>query len=219
MKVDRYKSFCGAHDDLVHKWGRNGAEFRKVLPPVPSVSHTGEYFFWSEKDRMAGVRKLQVHGAIFSSIDATIEYLRANNDRLKVALGFQLADFVLEGKLDEKFSNKIGALLSIFNESYVDYCECREQLRKCADDTAGGGELDDISESIEILSPKYGALLDGRKAKMAVITAFVYSKRFGSLDPIDRYFFETHAPVVVALKGRMAKVHDVTLKFLNERLA
>jgi hypothetical protein len=216
--VDRYKSFCIDHDKLVHKWGRNGAEFRKVLPAVPSVSHTGEYFFWSEKDRMAGVRKLQVHGAMFSSIDATIEYLHANDDRLKIALGFQLADFVIEGKIDEKYSNKIGLLLEIFNESYADYCACREQLRKCADDTAGGGELDDISEGLEALSPKYGALLNGRKAKMAVITASLYSKRFGSLDPENRYFFDTHAPVVISLNGRMAKVHDVTLRFLAERL-
>jgi hypothetical protein len=137
---------------------------------------------------------------------------------LQVALGFQLADFVTEGLLAERYSHNIGVLRKMFNESYQDYHECRNQLRQCADDTAHGGDLDDIAEGLEPLSQKYGGLLNGRKAKMAVITAFYYSKRFGSLDPENRYYFETHAPVVVALNGRMAKVHEISLKYLVERI-
>lgn len=215
---DRYASFCDAHSKLIQKWGRNGAEFRRVLPPVSSVSRTEGYFFWSEKDRMAGVRKLQVHGAMFSSIDATIEYLCANEDALNIALGFQLADFVTDGLLPERHAKNIGALRELFYEGCADYRICRDELRNCANDTADAATDDGVSGELERLSPKYAALLNGRKAKIAVITAFHYSKRFGSLDPENRYYFETHAPVVDTLSGRMAEVHRVTLTFLKEKL-
>jgi len=167
---------------------------------------------------MAGVRKMQVHGAMFSSIDATIEHLHANTDALNIALNFQLADFVAEGLITEQTAKHLGALRELFYEGYADYQMCRDELRVCADDTTGNLGVGGTSEELERLFPKYAALLNGRKAKIAAITAFHYSKRFESLDPKDRYYFEAHAPVVDALDGRMAEVHRVTLEFLSETL-
>ena len=71
---ERYNSFCVGHDKLMKAWGVPGDRFRRFIPPLPSTL-AGGYFFWSEHDRTAGYRKMQIHGSVFSSIDETVELL------------------------------------------------------------------------------------------------------------------------------------------------
>jgi hypothetical protein len=214
----RYPSFCADHNRFLKSWGKDGSEFRVVLPPVQSVMKGGGYFFWSENDRMAGFRKMQLHGSIFSSMDETVEFLHRNAEALDVAVALQLGELAQITPLPGTAQERAVRLRELFREGYEDYQRCRDQLRTCADEHAAGGEIADIETAFVQLSPDYGEILNNRPAKVAVTIAGTYAQRLGSLDPANRYCFKEHAPIIIPLTGRAAVVHEVTMAFLRERL-
>ena len=213
----RYDTFRKDHDKLVGQWGTFGQSFRRTLPPLPS-SIEGQYFFWSERDRMAGYRKMQVHGAVFSSLEASIQELRSDDKALLAASQITLGDLAKEKDLPGSPRQGIAAMRAIFEDSYLDYLECREELEQCGEEFAGGGEAEDIDEAVSPLMAIYGRLLNNRKAKVCVCLAMAYAERIGSLDPTDRYYFPGHAPVLIELDGPSARTHELTMDFLTKKL-
>ena len=213
-----FRSFCDHHDEILTKWGEKGDDFRKVLPPLKTQLKADGYFFWSENDRMAGFRKMQIHGSMFSTIDETIGVLHKNEEALNVAVGIQLAEIAGVTALPQSSSKGFASLKELFKEGYHDYLQCRDELRKCADEYREKGEVVNLHDEFVHLSPNYAKILDGRKAKIAVIHAITFSRRLGSLDPTDRYYFREQAPMISRLKGRMAVVHRVTVDFMKSRI-
>jgi len=96
---------------------------------------------------------------------------------------------------------------------------CREELRRCADDQAKGGEIADLDSALEPVMRRYAGILNNRKAKLAVGMAVSYIGRVGSLDPADRYHFEDQAPVLMQLDGPAAAGHCIVMEVINRRLS
>ena len=218
QREERFRSFCDSHDETLAILGLNGADYRRVLPPLRTLLKADGYFFWSENDRMAGYRKMQVHGSMFSTIDETIKLLHNNGDELHKALCIALAVAAGLKDLPESILKGLAALKALFEEGYQDYINCRGDLERCADEySIYDGPLDLDGEFIK-LSPNYKKILDNRKAGIAVNISITYARRLGSIDPANRYYFKSHAPMISKLEGRMAVVHRVTVDFLKSRI-
>ncbi|HEX4452461.1 MAG TPA: hypothetical protein VH143_16405 [Kofleriaceae bacterium] len=79
--AERYASFVDHHDKLAHRAGINGSDARIEFPALRTRVMDAPPFFWAEHDRLAGYRKMQVLGAMFSSLDAAIERLASEPER------------------------------------------------------------------------------------------------------------------------------------------
>lgn len=215
---DRYQSFCANHDLLLRRWGLpSGAEFRCVLPAIPS-DLLGDHFFWSEHDRTAGYRKMQLHGSMFSSIDDAIETLHKDAQMLRAAAAIYVGSLGRDLKLPGSPEKGVAAFVTLFGSAYDDYKSCRNELRACAEEFAHGGEIDDFGVAMAPLLEKYQAILNKRDAMLAVALGCEYIRRLASLDPADRYSFREHAPVLVELAGPMARTHDIVMSVLRQRI-
>lgn len=214
---DRYESFCSYHDKLLSAWGQSGHDFRTLLPPLRS-SIRGGYFFWSEHDRTAGYRKLQVHGAVFSSMDEAITTLHSDEKALRAALQILAGQLGSEGELPDNLTGLLSYGSHAFEKAYQDYLCCREELRACADDFARGGQVADVEEIIEPIIARYSQILEGREAALAFRLAMGYADRLGSIDPANRYLFDDQAPTLVELKGVEAATHEIMMAVLTDHL-
>jgi hypothetical protein len=213
----RYKSFCDHHDALMQAWRVQGTEFRRLLPPLES-SLGGGYFFWSEHDRTAGYRKMQLHGSAFSSIDDAVQKLNVDSEALKASTQILLGELAAENDLPGTPGQGIRATMELFEASYQDYLQCRDELRQIADDMARGGQLDDFDAGMEPILQRYYGLLNDRKAKLAICLASVYMGRIGSLDPAKRYYFDDQAPVIIELAGPALNTHQIVMEEMKTHL-
>ena len=213
----RYTSFCENHDRLLSRWGVRGSRFRKTLPALPSTLDGGS-FFWSEHDRTAGYRKMQLHGSIVSSMDETIELLHENAVERQMAAQIILGELASERDLPGTPSQGVAATMKLFEDSYRDYLLCRDEFRQCADEYAKGGQTEDFDASMEPILQRYDRVLGNRKADLAICMASAHMGRVGSLDPVDRYHFREHAPVLIALDGPAARMHETVMQVLNARI-
>ncbi len=214
----RYQEFCANHDAMMKRWGTDGSQFRKLLPPIKSLLRKQGYFFWSENGRMSGFRKMQIHGSIFSSFDEAIERLRKDDKALLATLKIQLAEIAQEHELPNSGAGALSTLRKMFYEAYDAYQKCRKDLEKCADEFAAGGEADDLEIALSEVIRAQEQVVGQQPAKFAFILAHTYMRRLGSLDPADRYHFKEHAPTLAQLEGRAAKAHEITLDFIADRM-
>lgn len=215
----RYAKFCSQHDDHLRAWGRRGEEFRQEFPQLVSALPFEGEFFWSEKDRVAGWRKLQLHGAMFSSIDATIDLLTKNAEQLDAALQLVIVEIASTKELPSSPAQSLKTMREMFFESCEAYSQRRDELIRCADELAAGGMVDDFDSALHDLHDIYEkAGIEKGKEKMATCVALMFMKRMGSFDPADRYYFKTHAPIVVPLRGRMSRTNQLAIDYIEERL-
>jgi hypothetical protein len=213
----RYESFREAHDRLLSSWGLDGSRFRRVLPALPSAIG-GDYFFWSEHDRTAGYRKMQLYGSLFSSFDATVGLLKEDLTARRVATRLLAAIMLSDGPFSGSLADLIDCIESRFDASHADYLLCRDELERCGDGAAKGGMITDYDAEIRPLLKAYSDLVDKRAAKEVLLLASAYLDRFGPSDPDDRYYYKTHAPILVELTGHAAATHVVAMEFLTGRV-
>lgn len=215
----RYDKFCSAHDTHIRKWGRNGSEFRQEFPAIVSALPQDGEFFWAEKDRIAGWRKFQLHGAMFSSIDASINLLKNDPDALNQALSLSLAEIAESKTIPTSPEKAFQVLREMFLESCAAYEKRRDELRYCADTLAAGGIVEDYEAALQGMHEIYrNAGIEEGEEKIAISVALMFMKRMGSVDPTDRYYFKNHAPIIVPLHDRMRRPHDLTMEYIQCQL-
>jgi len=213
--AERYNSFCSDHDSWLAGWNVVGAEWRRVLPSLPTSFHQGRFFFWAENDRMAGYRKMQLHGVIFCSIDETIELLHKDDVALRRAMTQVALETDLELPSEQEDFN---GLRANFNECYADYQDCVGQLKSCGNIFEKGPEFYDFDDALQPILSCYHAVAGNRKAWLAINTAVTYLHQFASLNPPGRFYFSHHAPTLVRLSGHDAIIHTTALEFLGSRI-
>lgn len=215
---DRYDSFCSKHDQLLKPWGRDGIDFRQRFPSSQSSLMNRE-FFWSEDDRITGWRKLQLHGSYFSSIDEAINTLANDESSLNRAIELYIATAAGIEPIPTSLEDAMKWGCEFFFESYQAYQERREVFQRCADELSSGGLAEDFESSLKAVLDKYQeAGFDEGEEGFAIKTAMFYLQRMGSFDPSDRYYFKSHAPIVVPLDGRMRRPHELTVEYIDRRL-
>src|SRR5262249_45064542 len=150
-----YQRRVRSHDDLLKKVGRTGEEFRRVFPPLPSRFPRGEgmYFFWSEHDRTAGYRKMQVLGSLLSSIDAAVTRVADDQEAFKQAWVVTLEQFAdklagaKERGISETTMRRLDVAREMFDKSREAYAECYPEL-EAVDHPSNRGEVSDPERAL-----------------------------------------------------------------------
>lgn len=212
---ERFESFCGKHDSIVRQnWGEDGSKFRAAFPKL-NTKNTQLAFFWSENDRMAGYRKMQMHGSFFSSLDQTLKDLSEDNKKLEIAAGIFVATMSECNKQEEVPQECYHqAVMNGFPKWYADYLEVRNQLKYCAEEDARGGLVEDFEKAFSFTGSQCRVFMKGRDAELACELALRFANRLGSPDPADRYYFDNHAPFVIPLTGYAAIQHETAMTYL-----
>jgi hypothetical protein len=209
------------HDELVRKLGRGGDAFRNRLPLLTTKARNemlASPYFWGEKDRLSGFRKMQMHGSIFSTLDEAITSLAHDRTELQKAATFMVGLVAEKSSLPTSAAKAVNIAMKIFEESYPDYQECRDDLRKSGEEEAKGLVFEDLESALSQTISRYGPLVDKRPAKIVLCTASAYLHRLGGLDPENRYLFKHHAPALIQLSGRFGHPHEVALEHIREHL-
>jgi len=216
----RFAEYAAEHDVILSKVGLSGAEFRRGLPAIESLNLFTQYFFWAENDRMAGYRKMQVHGSFFSSVDSTVELFRSDPATLEEVLRSVWNEMVADGTMvaDAEFDEP--EVMQVFSQCLADYAARRDKLEHCADDLNAGGVLNDeeVQAYAEKVFARTAAVVEGSSARLVIDAARRHLEAKGGLDPADCYYFDGHAPIAGILEGRAALWHRTTLEFLERRM-
>ncbi|CAM2983681.1 hypothetical protein RAHE111665_09830 [Rariglobus hedericola] len=212
-KHPRFESFKRDHDKIIKNWGVNGAMFRVDIPPLNTLTQMEAYFFWADQDRLAGVRKMQVHGSLFSSIEESTMRLSFDREALTIA-----ANLVADRIRKKSEHIDVAFLISRYPECYQDFMDCKDALRECVNEEELVKRTNSFESELRAVIDEYSKIIDKRPAKLAIELGMAYSMHHGSLDPSDRYYFKNHAARVEDLSGEMAVTHQIAFGFLWDLL-
>ena len=212
----RYSSFIQKHDEYLSKLNLSGIDYRIELPLF--IPENNKYpFFFSEHDRLAGYRKMQILGSIFSTFDYAIEELKKSND--DIIRSFK--QLYIENGIKEEFekyspdeivkNEKI--ILDLFNESYQDYQLLKVSLLSI-EHASNGGEFSDLYEDSREVTHLFAEQIERRPAKRCILLATVFLDINHSINPSDRYFFPNHVPVISLLSDNMILLHNYFMEIL-----
>jgi hypothetical protein len=206
-----FGKLVAAHDDATSRIGVNGAEARILVPTLPSRYKLPSPFFWGERDRLAGYRKMQLWGAIFSSLDQAIELLAQDADRLDETY---FATLQRAAETDRRAAHALATgnqqFREIYAQAYADYRSRREALL-AVEHASHAVTPKDVDAATAELCTTVLKMLDGTPAFTCLVMAIEYLSRKHSIEPADRYFFRDHAPVILPLTGKAVRAHACLL--------
>jgi hypothetical protein len=217
----RYESHVREHERLLQKIGEAGRAWRFTFPRLNTRFDREGYFFWSEFDRLAGYRKFKIVGSYVSSIEAVLKTLREDQESMRRAKAHflaMIAEMRAQGVEGPAVTPEVladrGTLDRLFEESYEDYLQCRDQLA-AIDHPTTRGEEGNIEEDIRQVVERIHQVIDGRPAKACVLLALSFIETERIVDPEDQYHLDAHAPVVVELDGGYRRMSECVMAELE----
>jgi len=159
---------------------------------------------------MAGYRKRQYQGSMFSNLDAAIEELRENPEALRIAQRLFCEHRAEHQEIPEALLTDIKAFRRVFVESYDDYKTCRADI-KHIDHQSNQGVITRPNEALRELVDKYREVLKARPAWFCAAVAYVWAWENRSLDGTNEYAFKDHVPVVRKLEGGQLLLHEMLI--------
>lgn len=208
-----FAGFCKRHDAYLKPLGLEGADFRRPLPRIVAGEEFTQYFFWAENDRMAGYRKMQIHGSFFSSVDGAVQRIASDPGLCAELRRAKWSEFMPGKPFDE------AEAVAAFKQVLADYADIRDTLEHCADAMNKGGEIppDEVEEYGRKVFERIWTVVRDRPAKMAVNLANTLLEKTVGLDPANRFHFKGHAPIAGILEGRADLWHQATLEVVAAR--
>ncbi len=221
-----YERRVRSHDALVTKLGRSGEEFWRVFPPLPSRFPRGQgtYFFWSEHDRTAGYRKLQVLGSLLSSIDAAVTEVAEDQEAFKQAWVVTLEQFggklagAKERGISETMMRRLDVAQEMFNKSREAYAECYPEL-EAVDHPSNRGEISDPERALAEVGAAICSIAEAKGAKLCIAIALAHLKRQPGIDPANRFHNRKHVAAVRELDEPARAYHRLLMAELQKQLA
>ena len=165
-------------------------------------------FFWAERDRLAGYRKMQYQGSMFATLDAAIEKLMSDPEALQVAQRLFFEHGAGGHEVTEAMVNDTEGFRLVFAMSYRDYKSCRESLMSI-DHPSNLGDAPDSAKAIWELAGAYKRALENRHARLCAQVAMIWSWENYRSDSEAQYPFPSHVPVVRKLEGGQALLHEM----------
>lgn len=210
------------HDRLLAALERAGGDFRFVFPPLPArfPRPKGTHFFWSEHDRTSGYRKMQIHGSMFSSIDAAVAELSDDG-------AFQRAWFAMLENEAENLAGVTGVsdvtmrrldvARELWQKSREAYLRCKPELEKI-DHPSNRGEVDDPEAAVREVGVAFSDIIERGGAKICVRVALEHLRIQPGIDPANRYAFRGQTPVITELTEPARSFHRYLMDALRRRL-
>ena len=217
----RYQTFCDAHDSACDRLGVEGKRFRVAFPVLNFECRSDQEFFWSENDRLAGYRKMQFFGAIFSSIVGIVEDIH-RDERLRSAVRLRFLEVGAMGRVVDETAiaqavqdNRV--FTEFFEEGYQDFVSWSQEAATLAF-ASNLGVISDSDAAFEEITTRLTEMLRGRPAERCVKLALVWAQ-VGEVDPRNQHHFRGHVPVVSRLDDELLPLHHAFLEALAMSLA
>jgi beta-phosphoglucomutase-like phosphatase (HAD superfamily) len=182
------------------------------------------YFFWSEHDRTAGYRKMQILGALLSSIDSAVNEIVEDEEAFRQAWlvmleqhAEQLAGAEEEG-ISESTMTRLDIARELFDKSREAYAECYPELH-AIDHSSNRGEILDPEKAVAEVVAAINAIAEAKRAKICVAVALAHLKCQPGIDPADRFFNRAHVAAVRELDEPARAYHRHLMNALHQRLA
>lgn len=211
----KFAEYAAEHDERLRRVGEGGDLWRIRFPRLPGRLKRREPFFWSEHDRMAGYRKMQFWGSIFSSIDAVIENLRSDREALLEAKMLLLQSGAEEGeRVPSVMVASDGEFVELFERGYEDYRACRDTIKNL-EHSSHDGDVVDVAQALEEIVRAMLSFVHDRPAHVCVALATLHIRAHRLVDPQDRYLFREHAAVVTELDGDLGLLHSELMAALQ----
>lgn len=219
-KEPRFISFQAEHDRICGRLGIKGSKLRITLPLLNENCRTGQIFFWSEFDRLAGYRKMQFYGSVFSSIVGIVEEIH-ENEVLRSAVRVRLmeSDEGMSSSSEEVFAAALidGVTFTKFFESgYKDFVAWKEEAATI-ELISNMGDVTDPEAAFEEIATVVTNSLKGREADKCVKLAVLWGQ-VAEIDARDPYYFKGHVPVITTLEDDLRVLHCSFLEVLMDRL-
>lgn len=219
---ERFASHVAEHDRVIGRLGQVGAEYRFVFPALASRFPRNGYFFWSEHDRLAGLRKLQTFGVYLGALEGAIERIRTDPAVRRRARREVVSQMAADGGVAGADSGSTAALIAdggeldrLFEESWEDYERCKAEIHRIKPATAQGLDVDVEAELKELVARMHD-IVDSRPAKVCVMMALFLMEAEQEFDAPNSYYLDGHAPAVGELGGSFARMSG---NVLNELVA
>jgi hypothetical protein len=209
---ERFASHVAEHNRVIGRLGEVGADYRFVFPPLASRFSQKGYFFWSEHDRLAGLRKLQTFGAYLSALEGAIERIRTDTLVRRRARIEVVAQMTAAGGVAGVPSDSTATLIAdggeldrLFEVSREDYERCKAEIHRIKSSTAQGVDTDVEAELKEVVAMLH-EIVDPRPAKACVMMAMFLMQAEQKFDAPNSYYLVGHAPAVGELGGSFARM-------------
>lgn len=201
-KSNGFIRFKTHHDELVKIMGIPEDKRRFIVPQIEThfKLENEDQFFWSEYDRLAGYRKMQLLGSMVSSIKLAAEILKSNDYFLEMTKRITILNASDHINISENTWNDKSEIKKIFSSSFEDFTSILPQIEKIENDS-NIGKISDIDDDIEDIVNSILSIVNGRKAKFCVVLSINFLAFYGGINPANRYYFKTHVPVTQKLVG------------------
>lgn len=221
---DRYIANASAirkHKRIVQQNGfgsERSSRFRIDFPPVLSKFEFPGYFFWGEHDRTSGYRKMQVLGAYLSSVKATLEMLASDQQLLKEANVFMIMDAAKHGiEIPHNILDHFDSFYLKFHAGLREFRQQEPELGAIEDTTNEGVCDEDFGVANARVMGKFREVL-GDEARFSVEIAILFNLRRGATEPADRYYLQTHAPIIRNLEDDRRQFHEALMGQLISKI-
>ena len=204
----RFPVFLKKHESLLRQAGLGSMDGFFIFPPIESRFLGDGRLFWSERDRMAGYRKMQYLGGMFADLDNAIEELMRDPEALRIAQRLFCEHGAGGHEVTDVVVNDTDGFRRVYAESYRDYQTCRAELERIEHPT-NLGEGSDPARDFRELVNEYKRILGGRPARLCANVAEIWSWENRRCDSESQYPFSDHVPVVRKLEGGQALLHEM----------
>lgn len=194
------------HDALTLKLGMTGTDLRFRISTVSHL-HKKRPFFWSEDDRVAGYRKLQLLGAILSTIDAALEELARDEAKAGNAASRAFAD---DAPLAARAHGELGNWRK-------EFARVRKDLEKTPMEGAVGADEDMNVALGRVVAALSKALRGNEGATLAFALGKAHADLCGTVNPAIRYSSQSVVPEVMPLPPPLNYLHECVMAELRRK--
>jgi hypothetical protein len=214
----RFASHCEAHDKLLNPaFAKFKNELRVTFPGLTSKFPRNAAFFWSECDRIAGCRKMELQSTYLQHIYR--------------AAGSIATDSVVRAKAKSLFFTTVASKQQQFPDlprltpdvvydnntwnqevdtSYQDLIACQSELEQRCDISLPQKESD-VDQYIRDFVAIVHDVVDGRPAAQCLTLAEMLLESEGPQLLEDNYFLDDRPPMVIPLDGGFGLLNKVLL--------
>jgi len=210
---EKYEKYVLFHDKICKKHELNGQELRFVFPKLNKIVTSIQKFVWAENDRLAGYRKLELAGSIYSTIQYTIEDFYYDEDKLK-----RLIPVVMKNDMKNEMIQTFTPILIESVKFYIEHFDSLLKDKINADfNPKTISNLEEEGKYLILLAQQVEGF-DIAKNAIAFCIKYLHSN---NINPYNRYYFQGKVPICEKLSGDELLLNAIflkeTLKLINEQ--
>lgn len=209
----KYQSYKKAFDKICTKMGVDYNLLICNMPKLDKYIDSSLKFFWSESDRLAGYRKLEIWGSIFSSIKQVALEFTEDPLKLKVFCNKVILEKVSKSLNLEDYHpillNRIKDSFLFFQNNFSQNMDM--YLEKNSIEIPMNESMDFLTTTFLTYSKKIEGF---HEALLSLSISIEYIKQ-NQISPTDRYYFKGIPPSCLKLEHQYLFFHEEFMRCLS----